>query len=540
MTPSTSPSPFYLLKKHTMMKGDFELHHHYHHHHGGGGVAAGGGALGLIQPNDIPWGDCIPTPMGFPMARPAVVLDGGGCAGSDFSEFMEHVASHITSAADASHDSTTDEFSVDNNTVLSTDNNSGNHFHNLPPPPPLPPLVLARPQLEYHRPRKAPRWDYDHSKKSMSAVENDANLSMITLLLECAVAISVDNLADADRMLLELSQLASPYSPSCAERVVAYFTKALASRAVSSRLAICYPLVPHKSILSAFQAFNNVSPFIKFSHFTANQAILEAFHRRDRVHIVDLDIMQGLQWPALFHILATRADGPPHVRMTGLGASMEALQDTGKQLSNFAKRLGMPFEFHPVARRFGDLDPTAFQARRGEAVAVHWLQHSLYDSTGPDWTAMRLIEAIGPRVITLVEQEMVHTGSFLDRFVGSLHYYSTLFDSLGSSMPVDDPNRHRVESGLLSREIGNILAIGGPSRSGEEKYGSWRGELGRRPSTFVQLPMSSNAMAQAQLILNMFPPSLGYTIMQGDGTLRLGWKDTPLYTASAWTSRVAR
>ncbi|XP_068651382.1 scarecrow-like protein 23 [Aristolochia californica] len=367
---------------------------------------------------------------------------------------------------------------------------------------------------------------------------DDQGLSLLTLLLECAVAISVENLTEANRMLLELTQLASPYGPSCAERVVAYFAKAMASRVMNSWLGICSPLITYKHILSAFQSFNNVSPFVKFSHFTSNQAILEAFHQRDRVHIIDLDIMQGLQWPALFHILATRLEGPPRIRMTGLGTSMDLLQETGRQLSSFAKRLGMSFEFHPIARKFGELEASTVQVRRGETVAVHWLQHSLFDATGPDWKTMKLLEQLQPRVITLVEQDISHVGSFLDRFVGSLHYYSTMFDSLGATLPADDPNRYRVEHYLLSREINNILAIGGPSRSGQDKFQNWRMELARRG--FMQVPMSGNSTAQAQLILNMFPPSHGYTILQGDGTLRLGWKEISLYTASAWTSHASQ
>ncbi|KAL3717304.1 hypothetical protein ACJRO7_008823 [Eucalyptus globulus] len=398
------------------------------------------------------------------------------------------------------------------------------------------------------RPRKALRWNaiHHHLEGNSDSVHwgNEASpsesngLGLLTLLLECAVAISVDNLGEAHRMLLELTQMASPYGPSCAERIVAYFAKAMSSRVINSWLGICLPLVDYRSVHSAFQVFNTVSPFVKFAHFTSNQAILEAFHRRDRVHIVDLDIMQGLQWPALFHILATRIEGPPHVRLTGMGASMELLVETGRQLTNFAKRLGMSFEFHPVVRKSGEIAdlPYAVQLRQGETLAVHWLQHSLYDATGPDWQTMRLLEELAPRVITLVEQDVLHGGSFLDRFVGSLHYYSTLFDSLGACLPSDDPSRHQVEHGLLHREINNILAIGGPGRSGEDKFRSWRSELLGRSGSFMQVPMSANSMAQAQLILNMFPPVQGYSLVQGDGTLRLGWKDTSLYTASAWTS----
>ncbi|XP_007050241.2 PREDICTED: protein SCARECROW [Theobroma cacao] len=393
------------------------------------------------------------------------------------------------------------------------------------------------------------QWSNEQGNQTNNFCENGVNgrglsrldeqgLSLITLLLECAVAISVDNLGEAHRMLLELTQMASPYAPSCAERVVAYFAKAMSSRVINSWLGICSPLINYKSVHCSFQAFNNVSPYVKFAHFTSNQAILEALHRRDRVHIIDLDIMQGLQWPALFHILATRIEGPPHVRMTGIGNSMELLVETGKQLSNFAKRLGMSFEFHPIAKKFGEIDITMVQVRRGETLAVHWLQHSLYDATGPEWKTLRLFEQLAPRVITLVEQDLFHGGSFLDRFVGSLHYYSTMFDSLGAYLPADDPSRHRIEHCLLYREINNILAIGGPARSGEDKFKHWRSELAR--NCFVQVPMSSNSMAQAQLILNMFPPAHGYSLVQGDGTLRLGWKDTSLFTASAWTSQASR
>lgn len=140
------------------------------------------------------------------------------------------------------------------------------------------------------------------------------------------------------------------------------------------------------------QVFNGISPFVKFSHFTANQAIQEAFEREERVHIIDLDIMQGLQWPGLFHILASRPGGPPHVRLTGLGTSVEALEATGKRLADFADKLGLPFEFIPVAEKVGNLDPERLNVSKREAVAVHMLQHSLYDVTGSDANTLWLLQ----------------------------------------------------------------------------------------------------------------------------------------------------
>ncbi|XAR55695.1 hypothetical protein NMG60_11035863 [Bertholletia excelsa] len=364
---------------------------------------------------------------------------------------------------------------------------------------------------------------------------DEEGLHLLTLLLKCAEAVAADNLEEANKMLLEISQLSTPFGTS-AQRVAAYFSEAMSARLVNSCLGIyaALPSVPHaqtQKMVSAFQVFNGISPFVKFSHFTANQAIQEAFEREDRVHIIDLDIMQGLQWPGLFHILASRPGGPPFVRLTGLGTSMEALEATGKRLSDFAEKLGLPFEFFPVAEKVGNLDPERLCVSKREAVAIHWLQHSLYDVTGSDAHTLWLLQRLEPKVVTVVEQDLSHAGSFLGRFVEAIHYYSALFDSLGASYGEESEERHVVEQQLLSREIRNVLAVGGPSRSGQMKFNNWREKL--EQSGFQGISLAGNAATQATLLLGMFP-SDGYTLVEDKGTLKLGWKDLCLLTASAW------
>ncbi|KAL5807630.1 hypothetical protein ACOSQ3_028321 [Xanthoceras sorbifolium] len=364
---------------------------------------------------------------------------------------------------------------------------------------------------------------------------DEEGLHLLTLLLQCAEAVSADNFEEANKMLLEISELSTPYGTS-AQRVAAYFSEAMSARLVSSCLGIyaALPSLPQthtQKMVSAFQVFNGISPFVKFSHFTANQAIQEAFEREERVHIIDLDIMQGLQWPGLFHILASRPGGPPYVRLTGLGTSMEALEATGKRLSDFAEKLGLPFEFHPVAEKVGSLDPERLNVSKREAVAVHWLQHSLYDVTGSDNNTLWLLQRLAPKVVTVVEQDLSSAGSFLGRFVEAIHYYSALFDSLGASYGEESEERHVVEQQLLSREIKNVLAVGGPSRSGEVKFHNWREKL--QQSGFKGISLAGNAATQATLLLGMFP-SDGYTLVEDNGTLKLGWKDLCLLTASAW------
>ncbi|KAJ0985357.1 hypothetical protein J5N97_003713 [Dioscorea zingiberensis] len=376
----------------------------------------------------------------------------------------------------------------------------------------------------------------DRREEMRQRKRDEEGLHILTLLLQCAEAVAADNFEEANRLLLEISELATPFGTS-AQRVAAYFSEAMSARLVSSCLGIYAPLPPSLApfqrhrLASAFQVFNGISPFVKFSHFTANQAIQEAFEREDRVHIIDLDIMQGLQWPGLFHILASRPGGPPRVRLTGLGSSLESLEATGKRLSDFADTLGLSFEFHAVAEKVGNLDPERLGVSRREAVAVHWLHHSLYDVTGSDTNTLWLLQRLAPKVVTMVEQDLSQAGPFLARFVEAIHYYSALFDSLGASYGEDSQERHIVEQQLLSREIRNVLAVGGPARTGEVKFGNWREKLNQ--SGFRSVSLAGNAAAQATLLLNMFPCD-GYTLVEENGTLKLGWKDLCLLTASAW------
>ncbi|KAK1426729.1 hypothetical protein QVD17_15408 [Tagetes erecta] len=374
-------------------------------------------------------------------------------------------------------------------------------------------------------------------KEIMQQKTDEQGLHLLTLLLQCAELVSTENFEQANKTLLEISELSTPYG-TAAQRVATYFSEAMSARLMNSCLGIYTTLPPNmtipqtlKNTTSAFQIFNGISPFIKFSHFTANQAIQEAFEREERVHIIDLDIMQGLQWPGLFHILATRPGGAPYVRLTGLGNSLDVLEGTGKRLSDFAEKLGLPFEFAAVTDKIGNLSPERLNVSKREAVAVHWLQHSLYDVTGSDTNTLWFLQRLAPKVVTVVEQDLSHAGSFLGRFVEAIHYYSALFDSLGSSYGEESEERHVVEQQLLSKEIRNVLAIGGPSRTGEVKFSNWREKL--EECGFKGVSLAGNAAAQATLLLGMFP-SNGYTLVEDKGTLKLGWKDLCLLTASAW------
>lgn len=365
-----------------------------------------------------------------------------------------------------------------------------------------------------------------------------SGLRLLGLLLQCAESLATENLDDATDLLPEIVELSSPYGSS-PQRVGAYFAHALHARVITSCLGTYSPLssksitlTQSQRIFLALQSYNSISPLVKFSHFTANQAIFQALDGQDRVHVIDLDIMQGLQWPGLFHILASRTRKIRSMRVTGFGSSSEMLESTGKRLADFATSLGLPFEFHSFEGKIGSLkDPSQLGVRPSEAIVVHWMHHCLYDITGSDLGALRLLTLLRPRVITMVEQDLSHGGGFLARFVEALHYYSALFDALGDGLDGESVERHMVEQQLLGCEIRNIVAVGGPKRTGEEKVERWGDEL--RRVGFRPVSLGGSPAAQASLLLGMFPWK-GYTLVEENGCLKLGWKDLSLLTASAW------
>ncbi|KAG2646211.1 scarecrow-like protein 23 [Panicum virgatum] len=376
-------------------------------------------------------------------------------------------------------------------------------------------------------------------------------LRLLSLLLRCAEAVAMDQLTEARELLPEIAELASPFGSS-PERVAAYFGDALCARVLSSYLGAYSPLAlrplaaaQSRRVAGAFQAYNALSPLVKFSHFTANQAILQALHGEDRLHVVDLDIMQGLQWPGLFHILASRPRKPRSLRITGLGASLDVLEATGRRLADFAASLGLPFEFHPIEGKIGHVADAAallgprhhhHHHRHHEATVVHWMHHCLYDVTGSDLGTVRLLRSLRPKLITIVEQDLGHSGDFLGRFVEALHYYSALFDALGDGAGAgaaaeESAERHAVERQLLGAEIRNIVAVGGPKRTGEVRVERWGDEL--RRAGFRPVSLAGSPATQARLLLGMYSWK-GYTLVEEDACLKLGWKDLSLLTASAW------
>ncbi|KAE8667195.1 DELLA protein GAI1 [Hibiscus syriacus] len=364
----------------------------------------------------------------------------------------------------------------------------------------------------------------------------DNGVRLVHALMACAEAVQQNDLNLAEALVRQIGFLAISQTGAM-RKVATYFAEALARR--------IYRLYPQNPLDNSFSDvlhmhFYEACPYLKFAHFTANQAILEAFQGKERVHVIDFSMNQGMQWPALMQALALRPGGPPAFRLTGIGPpshdDSDHLQEVGWKLAQLAETIHVEFEYRGfVADSLADLDASMLDLRPSEveAVAVNSVfeLHKLLARPGAIDRVFSVVEQMNPEIVTIVEQEANHNGPvFLDRFTESLHYYSTLFDSLEGSAGSQDKVMSEV---YLGKQICNVVACEGADRTERhESLTQWRNRL--VSARFSPVHLGSNAFKQAGMLLALFAGRDGYGVEENNGCLMLGWHNRPLITTSAW------
>ncbi|KAJ7942940.1 DELLA protein GAI [Quillaja saponaria] len=375
------------------------------------------------------------------------------------------------------------------------------------------------------------------STRPVVLVDSQENgIRLVHALMACAEAVQQNNFNLAEALVKQIGFLAVS-QVGAMRKVATYFAEALARR--------IYRLYPENPLDHSFRDilqmhFYETCPYLKFAHFTANQAILEAFEGKKRVHVIDFSMNQGMQWPALMQALALRPGGPPAFRLTGIGPpasdNSDHLQEVGWKLAQLAETIHVEFEYRGfVANSLADLDASMLELRPSEveSVAVNSVfeLHKLLARPGAIEKVLSVVKQMKPEIVTLVEQEANHNGPvFLDRFTESLHYYSTLFDSLEGSVNTQDKVMSEV---YLGKQICNLVACEGVDRvERHETLVQWRSRLSS--TGFSPVHLGSNAFKQASMLLALFAGGDGYRVEENNGCLMLGWHTRPLITTSAW------
>ncbi|EOA37397.1 hypothetical protein CARUB_v10011270mg [Capsella rubella] len=419
------------------------------------------------------------------------------------------------------------------------------------------------------------------ASSSSSSAATSASHHLRRLLFTAADFVSQSNFTAARNLLSILSLNSSPYGDST-QRLAHLFTKALSLRinrlqqeqdptvatcttnemTMSTNSTVFTSSVCKEQFLfrtknnnSDFEScyylwLNQLTPFIRFGHLTANQAILDATETNDNgaLHILDLDISQGLQWPPLMQALAERSSSPnsppPSLRITGCGRDVTGLNRTGDRLTRFANSLGLQFQFHKLVIVDEDLPGLLLQIRllalsavQGETIAVncvHFLYKFFNDDADLIGHFLTVIKSLNPRIVTMAEREANHGDhSFLIRFSEALDHYVAIFDSLEATLPPNSRERLTLEQRWFGKEIMDVVAAEATERKQRHRRFEIWGEMMKRFG-FVNVPIGSFALSQAKLLLRLHYPSEGYNLQFLNDSLFLGWQNRLLFSVSSW------
>lgn len=134
-----------------------------------------------------------------------------------------------------------------------------------------------------------------------------------------------------------------------------------------------------KNYWEGFRTFYQMFPYGRFAHFAANSTIIGAIpDDAEIVHVVDFDLGEGVQWPAMIEAIARKNK---MMRLTAMKweededlgtniTSVSSFEGTKRRLSDYAALFGLQLTIHEMnveelVREMKKTNKTAVRSRRG-------------------------------------------------------------------------------------------------------------------------------------------------------------------------------
>jgi GRAS domain family len=380
--------------------------------------------------------------------------------------------------------------------------------------------------------------------------DKEDNVDLESLLIQCSEAVAHNDRKIAETMIKEIRKQASPVGNG-AQRFASILTDGLEARLAGTGSESYHQLVDRRistrEVLKAYHMYITASPLLRVAYYFANEYICKVAENASKIHIIDLGISFGFQWPPLIQSLAKWKGGAPKLRITGIDLPQpgfrpaERIKQIGLRLEAYAKSFGVPFEYQCIASLWECISIDDLKIDNDEVLIVNSMLRfkHVQDDTFPNSPrnkVLNLIRQIKPKVFILGIINASFSPFFTTRFRKVIQNYSMLFDMLDVLVPRDDEGRQLLERELLAPSIINLVACEGPSWvERPETYKQWHKRISREG--FEQLTMDRSIVKDCnEKVKSSYHE--GFFIEEESGWLLQGWKGRIYYGLSVWEPKL--
>ncbi|XP_078178860.1 scarecrow-like protein 34 [Carex rostrata] len=377
---------------------------------------------------------------------------------------------------------------------------------------------------------------------------------LCTLLIHCSEAVAIYDLCRAQEVLSKI-RIQSSRNGNGIQRLASVLADALEARLAGVGREYYHGLIakqvsiPDISILKAYHLYLNAAPFARVSYGFSNHNILNAAKNARKLHVIDLGIRFGFQWPSLIQALAKREGGPPQLRITGIDfpepgfRPAKRIKDMGRRFEEYARSFSVPFEYKAIASSQWELIHIEdLNINDDEVVIVNSMlrfkkvKDESFEIDSQRNRVLKLIREIKPRVFIFSDVCRSYSPNFLTRFRQVLSTYSVFFDLLDTTIPRGNKERQLPENMLFVHEIINIIACEGSDWiERPETLKQWQRRSLR--AGFEQLSVDPYIVKECNdLVRNFYDKQ--YFIEEDENWLVEGWKGRVLFGVTAWKPKL--
>ncbi|ESQ50589.1 hypothetical protein EUTSA_v10023133mg [Eutrema salsugineum] len=360
-------------------------------------------------------------------------------------------------------------------------------------------------------------------------------------LIRVVDCVESDELQLAQVVLSRLNQRLRSPAGRPLQRAAFYFKEALGSVLSGStrnqnRLTSWTEIVQR---IRAIKEFSGISPIPLFSHFTANQAILDSLQQSSSpfAHVVDFEIGFGGQYASLMREIAEKSSiNGGFLRVTAVVSEESAVETrlVKENLAQFAADLKIRFQIEFVLMRtFEMLSFKAIRFVEGERTVVLFSPVIFRRLNGIS-DFVNDLRRVSPKVVVFVDSEgwdgISGAGSFQREFVNGLEFYTMVLESLDAAAPTGDLVKKIIEAFVLRPKIAAAVEAAASKRQAGGEM-TWREAFcaaGMRP-----IPLSQFVDFQAECLVEKAQVR-GFHVAKRQGELVLCWHERPLVATSAW------